>query len=375
MTKPAIIFVIMQTPASANGGIESITEVMRRLRRHRPVVLTNRASERSGMWQAMGIETHFIPEFVSSGWKKRPLAYLTTHLRYHRAVKRLIRETGARIVHANDLQAFQLALSAVKSSRGRRIAMNLRDTLDPGRKPPRRRYGAFFRASDHMFFLSQDNAAWWTRVAPEASRSFTVTYSIVDRDRFAPTPPPVSGRPVVLVSGVFRPKKGQLDFLRHAAPVLVAGGAEIWLAGDFDPASDPYSAACAEAAEPLGDAVRFLGYRTDLPDLIAKATAIAVPSRYEGLVRVMIEALSCGRPVVSFDVSSAREILEDKAKGAGVVVELGDFAGLAHAALAYCRDPAAAAQAGRIGAEAARTLFDAERVAERYENAYCALVA
>lgn len=376
MSLPPVIFVILQTGKSANGGIESITEVMRRLRHHRPVVLTNLVSEQLRKWERDGIETHVVPETVSRGVKADPLGYLATHVRYHRVVKSLIAQTGARLIHANDPQAFQLAASAAKTSRATKIVMNLRDTLDPGRRPPKWRYRAFFGAADHMFFLSEDNAARWERIAPNARRSCTVTYSIVDPERFAATPPAnADGPPIVLVSGVFRPKKGQLDFLKHAAPRLVGAGARIWLAGDFDPAGDPYSAACAAAAEPLGDAVRFLGFRTDLPELIAQSTVVAVPSRYEGLVRVMIEAMSSARPVVSFDVSSAREILEHESSGAGVVVEMGDFAGLSEAVLNYCHDRKAAAAAGQAGLEAARRLFDPTRVVARYEDAYRALAA
>ena len=371
MTKPAVIFAMLQTGAEANGGIESISQVIRRLRDHRPVVLTNLANRQFEELQRLGIEAHVVPETASLGLRSNLGGYIATHRRYHRALKRLMRDTGARIVHANDPLAFQLSLSAVKTARGARIALNMRDTIDPDRRPPRNRYRFFFGAADHLFFLSEDMAARWERIAANARRACSVTYSIVDRDLFAPSDQEEeSGRPIVLLSGIFRPKKGQLDFLRHVAPALAAGGAEIWFAGDFDPARDPYSAACAAAAEPLGDAVRFLGYRRDLPKLLNKARVVAIPSRYEGLMRVMIEAMSCARPVVSFDVCSAREALEEKSAAAGTVVPLGDFDGMARALLHYCSDAESSARAGRAGAEAADILFDAGEVVERYERAY-----
>jgi glycosyltransferase involved in cell wall biosynthesis len=119
--------------------------------------------------------------------------------------------------------------------------------------------------------------------------------------------------------------------------------------------------------------VRFLGHRDDMPELFARARVVAVPSRHEGLVRAMVEGMRCARPIVSFDVCSAREMLEEQAPGAGLVVERGDYQGMASALLHYCSDADAAAEAGRIGEAAAKRLFGPEEVVERYEETYDSL--
>ena len=369
MTVPVVI-VVLQTGALANGGLQSITEVMLRLKAHRPIILTNLDSELSRSWQSHGMEVHVVPERASAGLKRRPVETVRTYHHYHRALARILATSGARVVHANDPLAFQLSLAAVKLSRDTRIALNLRDTLDPDRRPPRLKYRMMFDAADHVFYLSADMAERWRAVAPNAMASCSVTYSIVDPARFAASPVPSDGTPVVLVPGIFRPKKGQLDFIRNVVPALAAHGTETWFAGDFEPSSNPYAAACAAAAEPFGARIQFLGFRTDLPELIRQASVVAVPSRHEGLVRGMIEAMSCGRPVVSFDVCSAREILEEKSGGAGVVLPLGDDAGMAAALVRYSCDADARAAAGRAGSAAARALFDADQVVERYERVY-----
>jgi len=87
-------------------------------------------------------------------------------------------------------------------------------------------------------------------------------------------------------------------------------------------------------------------------------------------MRGMIEAMSCGRPVVSFDVCSAREVLEEKSATAGTVVAYGDHRGMADALVRYATDPAAQAAAGRAGRAAAEVLFDPDAVVERYERVY-----
>ncbi|HEX6740184.1 MAG TPA: glycosyltransferase family 4 protein [Sphingomicrobium sp.] len=368
--KPAIVFVILQTGALANGGLQSIGEVMRRLKDHRPIVLTNLESEWTEAWRGHGIEVHVVPEEASGGFRRKPAGTVRTYRRYHRALRRILAASRARIVHANDPLSFQLALAAAKRAKAR-IVLNLRDTLDPERRPPRLKFRAIFAAADHVLYLSKDMSERWRTVAGNATRASSVTYSIVDPDRFSPAPAAADATPIVLVPGIFWPKKGQLDFIRNVVPALAKRGIESWFAGDFEPDANPYAAACAEAARPHSDSVRFLGYRRDLPELFAEASAIAIPSRHEGLMRGMIEAMGCGRPVVSLDVCSAREVLEDT--GAGVVVGHGDFAGMAAALIRYATDPDARAAAGLAGRAAARRMFDPDEVVERYERVYRAL--
>jgi len=370
--KPPVVFVILQTGALANGGLQSITEVLRRLRDHRPIILTNLDSEYSRTWRGQGMEVHVVAEEASAGIRSNPGGTIRTYLGYHRALALILATSGARVVHANDPLAFQLSFAAAKLSRAR-IVLNLRDTVDPARRPPRLKFSAIFAVADHVLYLSADMGERWRQVARNAMRSCSVTYSIVDPARFAASPPPGGTTPVVLVSGMFRPKKGQLDFIANVVPRLAAEGVETWFAGDFEPAANPYAAACAAAAEPFGERVRFLGYRDDLPDLIRQASVVAVPSRHEGLMRGMIEAMSCGRPIVSFDISSAREVLEDKSGGAGLVLRLGDYAGMAAALIRYARNEEAQTAAGNAGAAAARVLFDPDQVVERYERVYRAL--
>jgi glycosyltransferase involved in cell wall biosynthesis len=153
-------------------------------------------------------------------------------------------------------------------------------------------------------------------------------------------------------------------------PTLHAQSIGVWFAGGVNPGAEDYMAACAEAAASFGDNVRFLGYVPDIAALIARSSAVAVPSHHEGLVRSMIEAMSCGRPVVSFDVCSARELLDDESGGAGVVVRSGDYPAMTDALVRYCTDPRLAKAAGQRGRAAALRLFDRDAVVERYESVY-----
>jgi glycosyltransferase involved in cell wall biosynthesis len=367
--KSPVVFVILQTGALANGGLQSITELMVRLKSHRPIILTNLDSAVARAWRDHGIDVQVVPEDASAGVRGNLAPTVRSYWRYHRALRQILAASGARIVHANDPLSFQLAVAAARLARAR-IVLNLRDTIDPGRRPPTVKFRTIFAAADHVLYLSDDMAERWRQVAGNAMRSCSATYSIVDPQRFSPAPPAADPKPIVLVPGIFWPKKGQLEFIGKVVPVLAERGIESWFAGDFEPDSNPYAAACAKAAEPHSDRVRFLGYRDDLPDLYRQASVIAVPSRHEGLMRGMIEAMSCGRPVASFDVCSAREVLEEKSDGAGTVLRHGDYGGMATALIRYATDRETQAAAGRAGAAAARQLFDPDQVVERYERVY-----
>ena len=369
--RPPIIFVLVQTGAAANGGISSISQVMAGLRHHRPIIVTDRESPRVDEWRRSGFETHVVP--ASRGVYRHPLGTVRSYWRYSREIGRLVKSSGAKVIHANDPLAVQLATAPAKLT-GAKLVFNLRGTFDPKWPPSRLKYRLIFAAADHVLYLSHDMARRWAEYIPNAVASHSVTYSAADPTRFHPAPIDRDGERVVLVSGLVRPLKGQLEFIQQVAPKLAREGVKVWFAGDFDTRRDGYMTACVEAAAALGDSVRFLGYRTDIPELMAASSVIAVPSHHEGLVRAMIEGMSCARPVVSFDVCSAREILEDQSGGAGMVIQGGDYDGLTNAIIAYCQDRDLAADAGQKGRATALRLFARDDVVARYEKAYELLV-
>ena len=61
--------------------------------------------------------------------------------------------------------------------------------------------------------------------------------------------------------------------------------------------------------------VRRLGYRTDIPALLAAADIFALPSHFEGLPMSVIEAMLTGLPVVSTTIRGPREQVVDGQTG------------------------------------------------------------
>ena len=97
----------------------------------------------------------------------------------------------------------------------------------------------------------------------------------------------------------------------------------------------------------LSRAVRLLGRRDDIPELLAASDIVAVPSVRDALPRTALEAMAAGRPVVAFATGGLPEIVRDGETG--VVVPTGDTAGLATAILRLLNDDTFARRLGAAG--------------------------
>jgi glycosyltransferase involved in cell wall biosynthesis len=119
----------------------------------------------------------------------------------------------------------------------------------------------------------------------------------------------------VVVGSVARlARQKRFDRLLHAVAPL-GPGVHVLLAGEGEEAG----AIRALAAElGLSGRVHLPGFRDDVGDVLDAMDVFAISSDREGMANAMLEAMMAGVPVVSTDVSGAREVLEG---GAGVVVE------------------------------------------------------
>jgi glycosyltransferase involved in cell wall biosynthesis len=79
----------------------------------------------------------------------------------------------------------------------------------------------------------------------------------------------------------------------------------------------------------LSTITRFAGYRNDVESFFSASDVVTLTSKWEGLPRVLVQAAAVGRPVVTFDVDGAWEIVEDGTTG--LIVPQGDVSGFAEA--------------------------------------------
>ena len=112
----------------------------------------------------------------------------------------------------------------------------------------------------------------------------------------------------------------------------------------------------------LEDRVNFYGHVPDIEAVWSTHHALVLPSRYEGLPLVVVEAMHCGRPVIVTDVAGNIEVVED-----GVTGYVAEAATIRHLSAAMERawsDRGRWESVGRRAAEAIRKLVPADPATE-----------
>ncbi len=118
----------------------------------------------------------------------------------------------------------------------------------------------------------------------------------------------------------------------------------------------------------LGEHVRFLGLRADVPRLLPAADVCLLTSLSEGIPLVLIEAMAAGLPVVSTRVGGVPEVVEDGRTGL-LAPPAGPDA-LAAAILKLAADPALRESMGLAGRERAVALFSERKMHGEYLGLY-----
>jgi glycosyltransferase involved in cell wall biosynthesis len=163
---------------------------------------------------------------------------------------------------------------------------------------------------------------------------------------------PTLDRPVVVAAGRLTTQKG-FDLLIGAFAQVADRhpGWTLRICGD-GPQRRRLQALILEHG--LSNDVLLMGAVDRLDEQMAQASLYVLSSRFEGLPMVMIEAMSLGLPVVSFDCPTGpREVIQNGRSG--VLVEDGDVDALARAMLAVIDDPE---HRRRLGAGAAQRAKD-----------------
>ena len=176
------------------------------------------------------------------------------------------------------------------------------------------------------------------------------------------------GGPVLLFAGRLAAQKrvdvllNGLDLLQHARPNV-----QTLIVGD-----GPLRGRLIELAKGLDllntGRVRFLGHREDVPRLLALADLLVLPSAYEGLPNVALEAMRFRKPVVATRAPGTTEVIEDERTG--LLVPVGDPAMLARAMMRVIDDPSLARRLGEGGRERVDREFRLETMIDRYAELY-----
>jgi glycosyltransferase involved in cell wall biosynthesis len=118
----------------------------------------------------------------------------------------------------------------------------------------------------------------------------------------------------------------------------------------------------------IADRVTLLGFRKDVPDILAAADVFVMPSLSEGLPLALVEAMAAGLPVVVSDVGGVPEVAV--AGREAILVPPGDPARLAEGLATLLRDAGARSAMGQAARERAVRDFSVSTMCEAYERLY-----
>jgi glycosyltransferase involved in cell wall biosynthesis len=227
-------------------------------------------------------------------------------------------------------------------------------------------------------------------IAQEVTRTFVQEYgraptleipNAIPTERYAPDPArravwrsqhavPRDALVFTCVAGL-RPLKNHrllLQAFAQAAPQLP--DALLLLVGPPDRLDPAYAESLKALAQELGlgQRVRFLGSRADVPDILRASDVFVLSSDYEGNPLSVLEAMAAGLPVISTAVGGVPELVQHGATG--LLVPAGDACSLAEAIAQLGCDPARRAAMGNTARQTARERFDVRVMSLAYATLY-----
>jgi glycosyltransferase involved in cell wall biosynthesis len=171
--------------------------------------------------------------------------------------------------------------------------------------------------------------------------------------------------PVVVQIACFKPQKAPERFVALAAGLAPRfPDAHFVLVGDGELRPRLERARRVAALE---ERLHLPGWRRDVPAFLDAATLVTLTSRFEGLPRVVVEALAAGVPVVAMAVDGVSEVVRDGENG--FLVAPDDVAGLTERVAGILAD---GGLRGRLAAVAGGGLEEFDRLAtvQRHHDLY-----
>ncbi len=232
---------------------------------------------------------------------------------------------------------------------------------------------AFGHHNLKVIFQNTDDLRILAKVAHlPAAKVAMIRGSGVDLARYAHVPLP-GGVPVVVLAARLLADKGVLEFVQAARLLRQRGcNARFVLVGTVDTAH-PTSFTDADVSAWVHDgAVEWWGHRADMPQVLATAQVVVLPSYREGLPKVLIEAAACGRAVVTTDVPGCHDAIDPGVTG--VLVPVRNAVALADGMETLINDPLRCQIMGDAGRALAEKAFDVRQVVAAHLQIYQELI-
>lgn len=289
---------------------------------------------------------------------------------------RLFRQLRPDIVHTRNWTCIDAILGARLA--GVRVVIHGehgREAGDPdGRNARRRQVRRLLSPFVTEFVtVSRDLARWLVEDVRVPARKVSTIYNGVDTQRYAggdraharqalgiPLDWTVAG-----TVGRLDPVKDQACLIRAFARAAGEAKRVLVIAGD-GPCREELAALVKELA--IGDRVRLLGERNDIPLILRALDIFVLSSIGEGISNAILEAMAAGLPVIATRVGGNVELVRDALTGR--LIEPRRPEALAEALSAYFDDPGLARAHGAAGRERVATDFGLDRMLAEYMSLY-----
>ena len=333
-----------------------------------------------------------IDEVVKQGIEFRPIKHLVRRLSLYNDLMalwelfRLIRCQKYDIVHTHNAKAGFIGRLAARIAGVPVIVYTIHGfSFQQYEKPPRNMLFILLerfagRFTDKLLTVSEPLKHWGLKLGIGVADKYITIYDGIEIDRFKVNFD-IEGKkqefgikPDDLVVGVVSKLwegKGHKQILEAAKNVinkvpnvkfLFVG--EGYLRGELEALTQQLG---------LSDYVIFTGFRTDIPEVTATFDIAILASFFEGLGRVLLEAMVLNKAVIATRVGGIVDVVDDGKTG--ILVPPGDSTAFAEAMITLLSDEEIRMGMGRAGREKIDAKFSAKTMVDQIEKVYGDLIA
>jgi glycosyltransferase involved in cell wall biosynthesis len=228
-----------------------------------------------------------------------------------------------------------------------------------------RQYIAFQNPDDLAFFRDHFGLAEAQLQLINGSGVDTNVYQVMPEDE---------GEAVVVLASRMLQDKGICEFVEAATELKSQGvQAHFILVGDVDPENPATLPLAQLQGWHDSGVIEWWGYCRDMLGVFSRTHIVCLPSYREGIPKVLIEAASCGRPIITTDVPGCREVVRHGENG--YLVPVKSSQALADALSRLISNKVLRQAMGRKGRALVEQEFSLEKVIETTFKMYRSLMA
>ena len=339
--------------------------------RWRATVVVNGEGPVAAYHRSLGLPTELLDGMGRTRHRPRPDDGNALRRIHKRALivlraQHYLRQHPVDVVHVND-ESSALGWGLAARRRGTPMVWHVHQ------QRPQRIDPLLLRLSAHLVFVADANRVRFARPLGVPS---TTIHNTVDTSVFVPVPQG-PGRTAVRLGFVSNlvPRKRPEWVVRLGAALLDEGfDVEVVVVGADFTGDAVAQLTSSPAGQRLGARLSCPGRSDDVPRVLQGIDVLLLPSMRdrEAFPRIVVEAMSCGLPVVATAVAGVPEAVEDGVTG--LLVDPDDFDAFRAAVTSLVADPVVRRTMGAAGRDAAVRRFSAESTLAALEGVYQRLV-